>query len=168
MNERESAFRLYKETFGSSEPFDSRLFDGFFDCCRYITEGDKVASMLFELPCVINTSAGPIDCRYIYAAATAPDCRRKGYMTRLLGESRAKKGAVILRPADPEAAEYYKKRGFLPVTAEARRIGLPFVSVGERLDRLAEGGATGGEFLMMCCGCDPSLLDRLGFAYSME
>ena len=58
---------IYKSAFGSSEPFDTKLFENFADCIS-IKEADGITvSMLFKIPCTLNFNDEKTPIYYIYA-----------------------------------------------------------------------------------------------------
>jgi len=168
MDIKSSARKLYNNTFGVSDGFDDRLFDLFSDCIRYITEGDKVVSMLFEIPCTLVTEDEQKDACYIYAAATHPDHRGKGYATALVNETCARHPLVILRPAEESLVNFYGKLGFKVHTAIDRKDAVtPYIAGGNDLLELCkEEIPTGEEFCLMFKGALDQK-DIIGFAYSM-
>ena len=163
-----SARKLYNDTFGVTEGFDDRLFDLFSHCIRYITEGEQVVSMLFEIPCTLVTEKEEKDACYIYAAATHPDHRGKGYATALVNQTCANNSLVILRPAEDSLVDFYGKLGFIVHTAVDRKDAItPYIKAnGELLDLCKDEVPSGEEFCLMFKG-DLDQNDKIGFAYSM-
>ena len=169
MSLKNSARKLYNDTFGISKEFDDRLFDLFFDNCRYITEGGAVISMLFELPLTLVTDDGPTDACYIYACATHPSHRGKGYMGRLIKETCKAHGLVILRPAEESLIRFYSELGFIKAQAVSR-VGAPtpYIEANADLKALcADETAEGEGFCIMYKGDGFNPNSTLGFAYSM-
>ncbi len=165
-NEREQCFAIYREAFGNFGEFDKRLFDLYFDCCKYIKVGGEVAAMLFMLPCTLCLDGEKQPCSYIYAAATAEKHRGRGLMTQLLGEQT---GTIILKPASRSLIEYYKARGFKQFEAVHAKCAARYVEVDESFYALAEGGNTDGTpFTAMIKSDKPLDCEGLCFAYTME
>ena len=78
---------LYRQAFGDDEPeFEKALFDNCFKYCKFISENEKIVSMLFLMPTVLKTEEYNLNCGYIYAAATLKESRGKGYMSGLIKE----------------------------------------------------------------------------------
>jgi len=78
----------------------------------YREEG-KIVSMLFLVPCSWDGVAG----YYVYACATLPQCRGKGYMKALLDAAfekaqNEKAFGLILIPATLSLFDFYGKHGF--------------------------------------------------------
>ncbi len=169
MDIKASARKLYNDTFGVAEGFDDRLFDLFSDCIRYIAEDGQVVSMLFEIPCTLVTQEGEIPVCYVFAAATHPNYRGKGYATALVKETCARHSLVILRPAEESLVNFYGKMGFKSYNAIDRKDSvIPYITGDERLVSLCEGETpTGEKFCLMAKGDVEKLPDFLSFAYSM-
>ena len=76
-------------------------------------EDGKIVSMLFLIPCHWGGVAG----YYVYACATLPQCRGKGYMKALLDAAfekaqNEKAFGLVLIPATPPLFDFYEKHGF--------------------------------------------------------
>lgn len=97
-----------------------RPTDYFFDnkyetrnCLVYEID-NKVAAMVHLLPAQISQKKGLFQAHYIYAAATLPEYREKGYMSKLIrgaaiaGKNRGDKFSFIL-PASDKLYKYYGK-----------------------------------------------------------
>ena len=106
---------LWKEAFGDTDVF----LDGFFDHgfsphrCRCVTEGEKVLSALYWF----GLSYRGQKLAYLYAVATAKDCRGQGLFARLLEDvkevlrSQGYDG-ILLMPSGEGLARMYEKFGF--------------------------------------------------------
>ena len=58
--------------------------------------------------------------RYVYAVATLPEYRKRGYASEIIKYAAEKYGEpLILQPADRDAQEYYEKRGFVEAFGES-------------------------------------------------
>lgn len=106
--------KLYMEAFGDDEQFTDLLFDLFFDTsCRYICCDDKIVSMLFAIDISLDGYRG----KYIYAVATHPDFRGKGYMSRLFDEVSAEfkdqYDFLCLKPMNEGLFDFYSRLGFI-------------------------------------------------------
>lgn len=150
---------LWKEAFGDTDDF----LDGFFDHgfsphrCRCVTEGDRVLSALywFELSYRGQKLA------YLYAVATAKDCRGKGLFARLLEDVKEVLTAqgfhgILLVPSSESLARMYERHGFSAcaavdcheiaagqIPAACREIGLREFAARQR-NLLPEGSALPG------------------------
>ncbi len=118
MNNEALCRNLYREAFGEDDAeFENALFDTCFKYCKFIKEDDKIISMLFLLPTVLETENGHIESYYIYAAATLKEYRGKGYMARLI-DSVKNENPLFLRPANDGLIKFYEKFGFQTVEAQ--------------------------------------------------
>ena len=158
---------IYEAAFGRDEPFDSLLFDNYSDSCRFMKKDGVVTAALFLLPCVLKTAEYSIPARYLYAAATAPENRRRGEMTKLLAAVCGDTAEpIFLKPASESLADYYAKRGFKRLKAS------PY----EKSARL-EGGfpelsnlclPEKGDYTVMYSGALPFHLSSLCFFDTLE
>jgi len=90
--------------------------------------GGGLSAMTFLLPCRLRRGAeDEIPCGYIYAAATHPDFRRQGVMSRLLMAAHGAMAArgdrcSLLIPASEWLFGFYARLGYAPVFPLSRRI----------------------------------------------
>jgi GNAT superfamily N-acetyltransferase len=97
--------------------------------CLLYKVGEETAAMVHLLPAEILQNGQNVQAHYIYAAATLPKYRGKGYMASLLkcaayvGEKRGDQYSVLL-PANRRLYEYYGKFGYVP-SFETRFLTLP-------------------------------------------
>lgn len=118
MDEKNQCIALYKEAFSDNDfYFEEKLFNLCFKYCRFIKDGQNVASMLFLLPCKLLTKEKEIDCYYLYAAATLKKYRNKGYFTTLLNQIKKETIPLFLRPANTNLINFYSKLGFKCIDA---------------------------------------------------
>lgn len=119
-NDIPELIELWHACFGDEPEFISLLFER--DSCFYsplaYKEDGCIASVLYRLPCSIALDGKTYKGRYIYAAATHPDYRRRGLMGVLL--DRAFEQAVeeeldfiALVPGEPHLVNYYSKFGYV-------------------------------------------------------
>lgn len=113
---------LWKAAFGD----DPRYIDWFYDCCwrpedmLLLLEDGKLASMLALLPQTIAMpDGGTASAWYVYALATDPSVRSKGYGRQLLlyvDEFLKQRGAdcVTVVPAEASLFRFFGMVGFLP------------------------------------------------------
>ena len=105
--------KLYLDAFHDDEEFTELLFDTLFlSSCRYITEGEKVVSILFAIDVTLSDSKG----KYVYAVATDEAMRGKGYMRALFDkislEFSTDYDFLCLKPMDEGLFRFYEKLGF--------------------------------------------------------
>ena len=113
---------LWQTAFGD----DSRYIDWFYECCwrpenmLLLLENGKLASMLALLPQTLRLPNGETaSAYYIYALATAPEARNKGYGQQLLGyvdlflKERGADCATVV-PAEASLFKFFGIVDFLP------------------------------------------------------
>lgn len=93
------------ETKQSADLFVNQFIsDGFY--YKYVN--GEIVSQLFVLKHYFNDKIAG----YIYAASTKEEYRKKGYMAKLLEQTKQDYEILFLKPADSKLADYYKKIGF--------------------------------------------------------
>lgn len=136
-----AARRLYETAFpGEDAAFTDALFAlAFPKYLHALGEGGKLFSMLFALPYSIVTKEGEREAYYLYAVATDPAARGKGYARQLLSEVAAKCAPVFLRPMSPSLFDFYTRAGLSPFSPYAEKAGdaTPDGKVYELLDPAA-------------------------------
>ena len=111
MTDREVCFELYKVAFGDDEPFDTMMFDSFFDNCKTLKKDGEIVSMVFFLPCKLIFNGKNYKAHYFYAAVTDPKHRGKGYMTELIKSLFDEGDAFFLKPANDGLIKFYENAG---------------------------------------------------------
>lgn len=113
---------LWQEAFGDTEAFLNSFFSLAFspDRCRCVTEDGRVTAALYWFDCLCQGEK----LAYLYAVATAKDCRGRGLCRSLLEDTHAhlkNKGyaGTILVPADDALRQMYGRMGYLPAAAVA-------------------------------------------------
>ncbi len=173
MKELKECLEIYKSVFLEEEGcFTEELFGECFKYCRYLKVGDRVASMLFSLPCVIKTEKAELNARYIYAVATLPQFRGQGFMTRLFNRIKSESCEILfLRPANEELIDLYNKQGFKLITAQKKTSGLPYAEPKEDFLKLAlkfPVDEEDGEYPIMYYSPRVEALQKLNFLYTYE
>ena len=114
---------IWQACFGDEEYYVRFFWENCFPMCRGLAreEDGKLAAMLFLLP---GTLDGQLGVEYVYAVATLPDYRSKGYaaqLTRWAADIARSEGkaALCLCPGSESLYDYYGKQGF--VTAFRRQ-----------------------------------------------
>ncbi|MFR4352718.1 MAG: GNAT family N-acetyltransferase [Roseburia sp.] len=106
---------LWETCFGDEEDYirfylDHRMTE---ENMFVIYEDGKIVSMASFLPVQYLLHGSYMDAHYVYAVATLPEYRGRGFATRILQFARAKYGgALILAPAEESLVCYYEKMGF--------------------------------------------------------
>jgi predicted acetyltransferase len=118
---KKQATELYRLCFPEdpaefAENLTEKHFDG---CCRYLLSDGRIVSMLYLFDGRIYTEDDVLQAKYIYAAATHPDYRGRGFMSRLLEqvicEAEEQGEVLILKPATESLFGYYGRSGFKTV-----------------------------------------------------
>ncbi|HHV32929.1 MAG: GNAT family N-acetyltransferase [Ruminococcaceae bacterium] len=105
--------------------------------------GGKTAAAVYLLPASVVSRHGTAQAHYIYAAATLPQYRSRGFMAALLaaaalvGAQRGDQYSVVL-PATKELYPFYQKSEYQPFF-QARMLTVPM----EKLCTMAETGVIG-------------------------
>lgn len=170
MNIKEQCLKIYKESFEECLPFEKLLFSEAFEYCRYICDGEKVASILFAIPCFLETKMELKKCIYIFAAATSLEYRNCGYMKKLLETVKSDEdGILFLRPANKGLIEVYKKSGFQVIKAINSSDSLPKIKPSKVLETISKDCIfENGEEITLMCYPYESEMENIGFIYSME
>ena len=111
----EEARTLYDLAFpGEAPAFAEALFDAYFEKqLRTVFADGRLASMLFSIPYSVISASGVQDARYLYAIATHPQYRGRGYAKQLIARE-AEEHPVFLRPMSPSLFDFYAKAGLVP------------------------------------------------------
>lgn len=142
---RNALQEIWKVCFEEQPAPVSYFFDTYFktqNCLVYEASGQPVA-MVHLLPAQIVHENSLIQAHYIYAAATSPEHRSKGYMSALLkraAEVGAERGDMysFLLPSQSDLYRYYGQLGYLPY------FQTNFVTLSSHeLGALAAGGQKG-------------------------
>lgn len=107
---------LWEQSFGDNEEYISMFLEwNALEIKIAAYEADnKIVSVAYLLPVSYCDKAGKkVLCRYLYAAATLPQYRSKGYFAALLKYIQtAVEEPVILVPGEASLVDYYEKQGF--------------------------------------------------------
>lgn len=169
MKNQEIIRKIYREAFGNEPEFEQPLFE---NCGQYIRFAEKdgvPVSFYFALPCEIKQKNKSFPATYIFAAATHKDYRNQGLMGKLLEDLKKEtRHALILRPANEDLINYYKKFGFTSFKATDTSPSEIYLEPKEGFRTLALkfSSCNGGEFVGMCYN-SPINLDGLRFTCSM-
>ena len=162
------AKRIYREAFGNDGDFCERLFDVFGDIAEQLTADGKTVSLLFPLPCVLQTEKEKVPAKYIFAAATDSEKRGCGYMSELIRRvCHDSETFYFLRPANRDLIAFYEKFGFKEIKGIGSGEAFPYIDVSKPHKTLAGGAEEGGTFPLMYRYSAPIKLNELHFGYSM-
>ena len=123
---KEQLCELWQEAFGDSREFVDAFFAHFpcDDCAHTLSLGGRVVSVLYALPSTLCIAGSEHSAAYIYAVATAADCRGRGYMQLLvervegLLRSRGVEYLYLL-PASGTLRNYYSRLGYSVCSSRA-------------------------------------------------
>lgn len=112
---------MWKTCFGDDDLYIDMYFKKRFredNMLVLLSEDGKPASMLSLLPAELVLKCNKVKkINYIYAGATLPEHRRKGYYSRLLQYAlkmiNDRKESAVLVPADDKLRGYYANEGFI-------------------------------------------------------
>ncbi len=118
--EPQDLISLWCEVFGDTPKYVEHFLDhaGANSLCAY--EGDTLAAMLHLLPVTV-TGENPRKGYYLYAAATTPQFRCQGVMTKLLDFAKeytveTGRDSIFLLPASEPLRSYYTARGYQTIS----------------------------------------------------
>lgn len=107
--------KIWKECFHDEDTYIDFFFREYFgdkSTLVYLIEG-KPVSMLTLMPARLHGKTGIRNIYYIYAVATLPEARGKGYSSMLLDYSNEiTNNATFLQPATKELEHFYERNGY--------------------------------------------------------
>lgn len=113
---KEELAELWKISFGDDDAYIQAFMAQNLAACRVpVCEAEgRIVSAAYLLPVTcVQKGKKPVACRYLYAAATLPAFRGRGYMGKLLTFVRQNiSEPVLLVPAEPSLEGYYERFGF--------------------------------------------------------
>ena len=117
---------LWRSAFGDDDAFIDSFFAvyGKEGVAHTLSLGGRVVAALYALPCVVCSGGVSYPAAYIYAVATVPDCRGRGYMRLLLERVEALLAArgcrvLFLLPADDALRSMYSRVGYAQCSRSA-------------------------------------------------
>lgn len=127
--------RLWMTAFGDAQEYVDFYFENRHENKNILVYliGEKPVSMISMLPAVLHANGKKQPIRYIYAVATEPAHRNKGYARALIEEGiRLLEEPFVLEPATKKLTRYYKKIGFhAAFYVSEEKILLPFMQIAE-------------------------------------
>ena len=119
LNIKEDYIKIYRQAFGVDGKFEEALFSLCENEINFLEIDGKAVSFFFLLPCHIVSGDKEVNAKYLFAAVTQREERKKGYMERLIKTAEKKNNCpIILRPANKGLTDYYKKLGFKEFKAQ--------------------------------------------------
>ena len=109
--------KLWQICFGDEKEFIESFFEHFRDRIKVgiHCEDEKIVSALYCLPAELVFEKKRISVWYIYAVATLPEFRRRGYAGKLIDEVKMLddgKQALFLTPSNEKNSKFYESLGF--------------------------------------------------------
>lgn len=107
--------KMWKECFHDEDSYIDFFFREYFSeesTLVYLKDG-KPVSMLTLMPAKLHEKKGLRNIYYIYAVATLPEARGKGYSSMLLDyANEVTSNATFLQPATKELEQFYERNGY--------------------------------------------------------
>ena len=127
-NDYARVLRIWQACFGDEESYVRFFWENCFPQCRGLIyeAGGQAVSMLFLLPGTLAYKKTSLPAEYVYAVATMPEYRGRGYATELTKQAAGiaqseGKSALCLRPGEESLYGYYAKLGFVKAFARHER-----------------------------------------------
>lgn len=120
--QKEYLIELWNQCFGDDRQYIELYLENRFETENMfvIYEDNRPVSMASLLPVKITINGNKENARYVYAVATLPAYRNKGYASKLIRHAAERvKEPLILQPADRDLQEYYEKHGFVDAFGES-------------------------------------------------
>ena len=114
-HDRENVMNLWQTCFGDDWSYIQFYFENRIENENMfvIHEDGKPVSMASMLPVQITINGEWQSAKYVYAVATLPQYRKKGYASEIIKHAADKyKEPLILQPAEESLHEYYNSLGF--------------------------------------------------------
>lgn len=114
--EEEQILRIWEECFGDSKEYIKMYLEKRFETenMMVIHEDGKIVSMASFLPVQVTINGKQESARYVYAVATLPTYRKRGYASEIIKHATGKyQEPLILQPADDAMEAYYGNLGFI-------------------------------------------------------
>ena len=113
--DNDAIIELWKQCFGDTKEYVQLYLERRFttENMLVIHEDGRLVSMASFLPVQVMLNNESTEARYVYAVATLPEYRKKGYAAEIIRYAYEKyQMPFILQPADEKLEIYYKKLGF--------------------------------------------------------
>lgn len=114
--EKEQILKIWKECFKDTDEDIRFYLENWFsqENMLVIQENGKIVSMASFLPAEFVFHGKLFPARYVYAVATLPEYRGRGYAKKIIVYAQEKyRMPLFLQPESEKLEEYYKKLGFL-------------------------------------------------------
>ena len=113
--DQEAILQIWEQCFGDSEEYIRMYLENRFttENMMVIHEDGRPVSMASFLPAQITLHGKKHEAKYVYAVATLPEYRGRGYASEILRHGVEKyQEPLILQPADEELERFYQTLGF--------------------------------------------------------
>ena len=144
-NERqqEQIIDIWRQCFGDSREYIQMYLDKRFETenMMVIHADGKPVSMASFLPVQVTINGKQENARYVYAVATLPGYRGRGYASEILKHAAEKYGEpLILQPADEALEQFYRNIGFEEAFVQSVhwRFENPFKQPPKKVTKMAE------------------------------
>lgn len=120
--EQEYITEIWNRCFGDSRAYIALYLENRFEQenMYVVYQDNRPVSMASFLRVQVTINGKKEYARYVYAVATLPEYRKRGYASEIIKYAAEKYGEpLILQPADRDAQEYYEKRGFVEAFGES-------------------------------------------------
>jgi hypothetical protein len=120
--DREDIIDIWQQCFGDERDYIEMYMDNRFETenMLVIHEDGRPVSMASFLPVNIMIDGEYVSAKYVYAVATLPDYRKKGYASKILKYASKKYNEpLILQPENDKLVEYYERLGFVEAFKES-------------------------------------------------
>lgn len=120
--EQEHIIEIWNRCFGDDRAYiELYLKERFENENMFVIYVDnRPVSMASLLPVQVTINGKKESARYVYAVATLPEYRNKGYATEIIRHAVERyREPLILQPADRDLQEYYEKQGFADAFGES-------------------------------------------------
>ncbi|MDE6054029.1 MAG: GNAT family N-acetyltransferase, partial [Lachnospiraceae bacterium] len=120
--EWESVMEIWNRCFGDDRAYIELYLKNRFESenMYVIYEDNRPVSMASLLPVQVTINGKKENARYVYAVATLPEYRNKGYASEIIKHAAQKYNEpLVLQPADRDLQEYYEKQGFADAFGES-------------------------------------------------
>jgi GNAT superfamily N-acetyltransferase len=114
--DRDDIINIWEKCFGDEKEYIEMYLDNRFETenMLVIHEDGRPVSMASFLPVEIFINGEYISAKYVYAVATLPEYRNKGYASKILKYAADKyKMPLILQPESEELVKYYENIGYV-------------------------------------------------------
>ena len=160
---------IYRNVFRDEDTaFEDLLFKNCSQYLKVLCDGEDTASMLFLMPVSLDSQKN-IKGAYLYAAATKPEYRKRGYMSALINSILNEYDFILLRPATASLIDYYSKLGFK--TIEVRKTAYAEIKPLDGYEKLVQECSisdNGEQYTAMYYSNIPLKLKEIQFNYSMN